>query len=614
MTTSPMHDANGGAAVEFADYVEVLQYRARYNPDLQVYTFLEHGDGAEQTITCAELERRARQTAVALRARVDAGDRVLLLYPPGIDYIVGFFSCMIAGVIAVPAYPIEPAQIERTLPRLLGIISDCDAQAILTTAAAREQAMRFLSDSRSLAKLPWIATDEPSKGAGSLPAPDHALPVYLQYTSGSTGAPKGVMISHRNLLHNSALIARRFEHSAASRGVIWLPPYHDMGLIGGILQPLYVGFPVVLMSHIDFLKHPLRWLRTISKVRATTGGGPNFAYEMLASMRIADADFEKLDLRSWDVAFTGAEPVRAKTLHAFAQRFAPCGFRPEAFYPCYGLAEHTLFVTGGEKSRAPVIATMDVGAGSDAENAVVATLRDAMLDETKTVVGCGCPADDSRLLVVDPQTRKPCADGEVGELWAQGPSVAMGYWGKQRLTRQTFHARINDSSESFLRTGDYGYRLGTEFFITGRLKDMMVIRGANHYPQDIEATIEELDTDIFRPGGCAVFTMEESVAPHLVVVREVRARFIKSMIQHGDESAQVSGPSADELFSRVRSAISKRHGIAVSCVLFVPPAALPKTTSGKIQRYSCRASFVEGSLPIVARWSADQILFAGRAR
>ncbi|OGB22666.1 MAG: fatty acyl-AMP ligase [Burkholderiales bacterium RIFCSPLOWO2_02_FULL_57_36] len=608
-----MNNADDGTAVEFANYVEVLRHRARCNPDLQIYTFLEHGDGAERTITCAELDERAHRTAAALSERVSPGERVLLLYPPGIDYIVGLFSCMYAGVIAVPAYPIEPAQVERTLPRLLGIINDCHARAILTTAAAREQAMRFLSGSRSIAQLPWIATDELGDSVTSrpvsAPTPDNTLPVYLQYTSGSTGAPKGVMVSHQNLLHNSVLIKSRFEHSAASRGVIWLPPYHDMGLIGGILQPLYAGFPVVLMSHIDFLKHPLRWLRTISRFRATTSGGPNFAYEMLASMRITDADFEKLDLSSWDVAFTGAEPVRAKTLRAFAQRFAPCGFRSEAFYPCYGLAEHTLFVTGGEKSRAPVLATI----GSGADYTAADGNGEAMRDETKTVVGCGHTADSSRLLVVDPQTCEPCADGQVGELWAQGPSVAMGYWGKRRLSQQTFRARLKGSTGSFLRTGDYGYRIGAEFFITGRLKDMMVIRGANHYPQDIEATIEEIDTDIFRPGGCAVFALEASVAPRVVVVREVRARYIKLIAQQGDEGALMSSPSADEIFGRLRRAVSQRHGIAVSDIVLAPPATVPKTTSGKTQRHLCRSLFVEGSLLTVTRWSADELAVGGRA-
>lgn len=610
-----------GAAPAFSSFAEVLQHRARHNPQLQVYRFLEPADGTEQVIDCAQLHARACAVAARLQAQVDPGDRVLLLYPPGIDYIVGLFGCMYAGVTAVPTYPIEPAQIERTLPRLLGIVKDSQARAVLTTAEAREQDTRFLSGSRALNRLRWIEgdavvgpADAPVGTAGAalhapVPAPDSTRPVYLQYTSGSTGAPKGVMISHQNLLHNSAQIAQRFEHSADSRGMIWLPPYHDMGLIGGILQPLYAGFPVALMSHIDFLKHPLRWLRTITSFRATTSGGPNFAYEMLASMRITDADFEKLDLQSWSVAFTGAEPVRAKTLHAFARRFAPRGFRPEAFYPCYGLAEHTLFVTGGAKSMPPVVTTLGADAGTGPGEVSILTPGDgsAADEDARAVVGCGQVSGDSRLLVVDPQTRKPCAEGEVGELWAQGPSVAMGYWGRRLLTRQTFQARLRGSNEAFLRTGDYGFQRGAEFFITGRLKDMMVIRGANHYPQDIEASLEEVDADIFRPGGCAVFTLETHAAPRVVVVRELRAKYVRLIARQDDARRGAegeAGPSASELFAHVRQAVSQRHGISVTDIVLALPAAVPKTTSGKIQRNFCRTLFLDGSLPAAERWSA----------
>lgn len=615
--TLAFQSAGAGAAPAFSSFAEVLQYRARHSPQLQVYRFLEPADGTEQVIDCAQLHARACVVAERLHEHVDPGDRVLLLYPPGIDYIVGLFGCMYAGVTAVPTYPIEPAQIERTLPRLLGIVKDSQARAVLTTTEAREQDMRFLSGSRSLNRLRWIEGD--AAGIAEAPvdvpvdaavrelalAPDSTRPVYLQYTSGSTGAPKGVMISHQNLLHNSAQIAQRFEHSADSRGMIWLPPYHDMGLIGGILQPLYAGFPVALMSHIDFLKHPLRWLRTITSFRATTSGGPNFAYEMLASMRITDADFEKLDLHSWSVAFTGAEPVRAKTLHAFAKRFAPRGFRPEAFYPCYGLAEHTLFVTGGAKSIPPVVTTLGADAGTGQGQVSILTPGDgtAADEDARAVVGCGQVSGGSRLLVVDPQTRKPCDEGEVGELWAQGPSVAMGYWGKRLLTRQTFQARLKGSTDTFLRTGDYGFQRGAEFFITGRLKDMMVIRGANHYPQDIEASLEEVDADIFRPGGCAVFTLETHAAPRVVVVRELRAKYVRLIARKDGEGGE-SGPSASDLFAHLRQTVSQRHGIAVTDIVLAPPAAVPKTTSGKIQRNFCRSLFLDGSLPAIERWSA----------
>ncbi|AJY39563.1 fatty acyl-AMP ligase [Burkholderia humptydooensis] len=587
------HPPDTMAADAFADFVALTQYRAAHQPDLPVYTFVTGGDRDERHLTCAALDARAAAVAATLSEIARPGDRVLLLFPPGIDYIVALFGCMYAGVVAVPAYPVEPAQPERTLRRLTGIVADCAPAAILSTTFVRDDMSRVETGSPALGGLHWIAIDTLDDDAErSAPRPvDPRAPVYLQYTSGSTGAPKGVMISQRNLLHNSALIASRFEHDASSRGVIWLPPYHDMGLIGGILQPLYVGFPVTLMSHVDFLKHPLRWLRAIGERRATTSGGPNFAYQMLAAMRIADADFDKLDLRSWDVAFVGAEPIRPATLHAFAQRFARCGFDERAFYPCYGLAEHTLFMTGGLKSQPPVVAATPRGTeparASDARRAGAA-------------IGCGDAARDSLALIVDPDTRIPCDDGRVGEIWAQGPSVALGYWNNRALSEQTFEAELPGYGGRFLRTGDYGYRSGSEIFVTGRLKDMMLIRGANHYPHDVEATIEELDAELFRPGGCAVFALDTDAAPQVTVVRELRARYLKAFGDGGHEA----GRTPDALFGRLRQAISLHHGIAVHHIVFTSPSAIPKTTSGKVQRHACRELFLNDTLPVITQWRA----------
>lgn len=604
------HPRETTAADTFADFVELTRYRAAHQPDLPVYTFVTGGDRDERPLTCAQLDRRASAVAAALSEIARPGERVLLLFAPGIDYIAALFGCMYAGVVAVPAYPVEPAQPERTLRRLLGIVADCAPAAVLSTAAVRDGMNRVETGSPALRGLRWIEIDALSPGDdaahGAPRAADPRVPVYLQYTSGSTGAPKGVMISHRNLLHNSALIARRFEHGASSRGVIWLPPYHDMGLIGGILQPLYVGFPVTLMSHVDFLKHPLRWLRAIGERRATTSGGPNFAYQMLATMRIADADFDKLDLRSWDVAFVGAEPIRAATLHAFAQRFARCGFDARAFYPCYGLAEHTLFMTGGLKSQPPVVANEPSDArlprASDHADAPgqADPAGDGRQAGARAAVGCGDAASDSLVLIVDPDTRVPCDDGRVGEIWAQGPSVALGYWNNRALSEQTFEAELPGHAGRFLRTGDYGYRSGSEVFVTGRLKDMMLIRGANHYPHDVEATIEALDAELFRPGGCAVFALDTGAAPQVTVVRELRARYLKAFGDGGQEA----GHTPDALFGRLRRAINLHHGIAVHHIVFTSPSAIPKTTSGKVQRHACRELFLNDTLPVVTQWRA----------
>ncbi|KVD87335.1 fatty acyl-AMP ligase [Burkholderia sp. ABCPW 14] len=591
----PSTSTGAPAADAFADFVELTQYRAAHQPDLHVYTFVTGGDRDERHLTCAELDRRAGIVAAALEQVARPGDRVLLLFPPGIDYIVALFGCMYAGVIAVPVYPVEPAQAARTLRRLTGIVENCAPAAILSTTPARDDATRIEAGSPALGGLRWITVDTLADSVERyVPPPvNHRTPVYLQYTSGSTGAPKGVMISHRNLLHNSALIASRFEHDANSRGVIWLPPYHDMGLIGGILQPLYVGFPVTLMSHVDFLKHPLRWLRTIGERRATTSGGPNFAYQMLATMRIADADFDKLDLSSWDLAFVGAEPIRHGTLEAFSQRFARCGFDARAFYPCYGLAEHTLFMTGGLKSQPPVVAV----APRDAEPA-----REPETQRTIAAIGCGDAAGDSLVLIVDPDARVPCDDGQVGEIWAQGPSVALGYWNNRELSAQTFEAELHGHDARFLRTGDYGYRSGSDVFVTGRLKDMMLIRGANHYPHDVEETIEALDAELFRPGGCAVFALDTDASPQVIVVRELRARYLKAF-SDGDHA---SGHTPDALFGKLRHAINLHHGIAVHNIVFTSPSAIPKTTSGKVQRHACRELFLNDTLPVITQWRAQR--------
>lgn len=602
----------------FASFVDVLQHRAQNNPALEVYRFLHGGGRPDTSITCTDLDRQARRIAGLLLRHLRPGDRAILLYPPGPDYIAGFFGCLYAGIIAVPAYPPEPAQLNRTLPRLLGIVEDCEPAAVLA-ATTQEQARGVLADrpdAAALADLRWIATDmpgDPSCGVESWsPAPaDPRRPAYLQYTSGSTGAPKGVMIGHANLVHNSALIERRFGHNAQSRGVIWLPPYHDMGLIGGILQPLYAGFPVALMSYLDFLKHPLKWLRAISAFRATTSGGPNFAYEMLCSIRISASDLAALDLSTWDIAFTGAEFIRESTLRAFAERFAPCGFRQEAFYPCYGMAENTLFATGGEKTAAPVMAALADGPERRRRATALDTAAVASGDAKgrKIIVGCGQAAEDTRVVIVDPETRRECPEGQEGEIWISSPSVAMGYWRNPRFTEETFRATIaGDPSDRFLRTGDLGIRLGTEIFVTGRIKDIIVVRGANHSPQDLEATVEQLFPDLFRPSSCAVFAADMDDGPGIVVVREMRARHAKLAA-----ASPSAGPGRDdglprEIFLQTRQALSQHHGLAVSAIALVPPSVIPKTTSGKIQRHACRALFVEGTLPIIAEWRAGAMM------
>ncbi|PRQ08993.1 type I polyketide synthase [Enhygromyxa salina] len=553
--------------------VDVARARAREQGDLGVFTFLEDGETDARTLSAAQLDRRARAVAAELQRVAEPGSRALLLYPPGLDYVIAFFACLYAGVIAVPAYPPDPRALARTLPRLQSILADCEASVVLTLGALAGPSASLL---RGPAPLTWVATDEVADArasdwrAATLQSSDIA---FLQYTSGSTDTPKGVMLSHANLLENSARIRECFGHSSASQGVIWLPPYHDMGLIGGIIQPLYAGFPVTLMSPLHFLQRPLRWLQAISRYRATTSGGPNFAYDLCVRKSTAQQRRE-LDLSSWDLAFNGAEPIRPQTLGRFADAFAPSGFAPTAFYPCYGLAEATLIVSGGDKGAAAITGSPRASAGHE-------------------LVACGRALAGHDLVIVEPQTRRRVEPGEIGEIWVAGPSVAAGYWGREQDTARSFRATIGDHERPYLRTGDLGALDDRgELFVTGRHKDLIIIRGRNLYPQDLEATIERCDPGL-RPGCGAVFTIGDEADEQLAVVYEF--------------DVKRSERAGEQVIERIRGAVSSAHGVAPRAVVLIEPRTVPKTSSGKIQRFACRAALAERSLSAIVSWSAERV-------
>ncbi len=409
---------------------------------------------------------------------------------------------------------------------------------------------------------------------------------FLQYTSGSTGTPKGVMLSHANLIHNSALICHAFEHTRSGVGVFWLPSYHDMGLIGGILQPMYYGRPNVLMSPMSFLQKPLRWLQAISRYKSTVSGGPNFAYD-LCVRRISPEERRTLDLSSWSLAFNGAEPIRPETIAEFTRTFAQCGFHPEAFYPCYGLAEATLMVTGGMKTALPVIRTFDAKA-LESNQAV-----DALPDEegTRTFVGCGKAFADQEVVIVDPETMTRRPDCRVGEIWVAGPSVAQGYWRHAEETAKSFLAYLKDSGRGpYLRTGDLGFLHDGELFVTGRLKDLIIIRGRNFYPQDIEQTVEKAHP-LLRSSSSAVFMIEVAGRERLGVVAEI------------ERGRNRSPQELDEVFEAIRKSVSAEHEIPMEAIVLIKAGSIPKTSSGKIQRHACRNGFLRGTdLEIVAQW------------
>lgn len=559
--------------------VELLRRRALQQPAQKAFTFLLDGETEERHLTYGELDRQARTLAALFQSLRSKGERALLLYPPGLDYIAAFFGCLYAGVIAVPAYP---PRNDRALPRLQAIIQDAGATLVLSTGAVFSKMDAMFKQAPNLRRLKWVATDGPiAAGSGEWREPG-AQPdtlAFLQYTSGSTGIPKGVMLTHRNLLHNEAAMYTRFEHSAESIGVSWLPTYHDMGLIGGMLQPLYGGFPCIMMAPASFIQRPFRWLQAISRYRGTTSGGPNFAYDHCVR-NITPEQKAELDLSSWVLAFNGAEPVRSETLERFAAAFEPCGFRREAFYPCYGLAEASLIVSGGTKGIAPAAERLDKGALE--QNRVVPPSEGTA---AISLVGCGQTIPDQEIVIADIASGERCFAGEVGEIWVSGPSIAKGYWKRPYETDETFGALLPDGKGPFLRTGDLGFLKEGALFVTGRLKDLIVIQGRNHYPQDIERTVER-SAAIFRPGCGAAFSVEINGEERLVLVQEIDFR------QKPDE----------KVIGAVRLAVAKEHELEVHAAVLIRPGTLPKTSSGKIQHRLCRSKFLENGLEVLLEW------------
>jgi len=561
--------------------VELLRLNAAYEPGRVAYTYLADGEAEEVELTCGELDRKARAIGALLQAANARGERVLLLYPSGLDYIAAFFGCLYAGAIAVPAYP---PRLNQNLARIQGILADSEATITLTLSSIAGRIRSILSQSGSGRRVRWFETDridarlseiwrEPRLASGSI--------AFLQYTSGSTSAPKGVVVTHGNLLHNERLIQNAFQQTRESVIVGWLPLYHDMGLIGNVIQALYVGARCILMSPLAFLQRPFRWLQAISRYKATTSGGPNFAYD-LCVRKIRPEQKELLDLSTWTVAFNGSEPVREETLSRFAEAFEPCGFRAESFRPCYGLAEATLMVAGRPTaSRVRILRAHTAALGNN--RIVAASEAD---DGVQSLIGCGEIPSDQKVLIVNPESRGRCASSEIGEIWISGPSKAHGYWRRHEINERVFGARLSETDEGpFLRTGDLGVIEDGALFITGRLKDLIIIRGLNYYPQDIERTAEQSDSAL-RPGCCAAFSAEIDGEERLVLVAEA----------DGDVA------QLDRIASAIRRRIAERHELHPFAVVLIKRGGLPKTSSGKIQRYACREKFLSGSLQALLEW------------
>jgi acyl-CoA synthetase (AMP-forming)/AMP-acid ligase II len=565
-------------------FVDVLRDRAANLPDQLAYDFLVDGEEEKISLTYAELDRRARAIGAMLQATCNPGDRAVLLYAPGLDYVAAYLGCLYGGTIAVPAYPPDPMRLNRTLPRLQAIANDAQAAVVLTTVQIHSMAEMLFAVAPDLGQLKWMSTDDVDLArADSWKNPEARSEqvAFLQYTSGSTADPKGVMVTHGNLLHNSKYIYSCFGHTPKSQGVIWLPTYHDMGLIGGVLQPLYAGFPVVLMSPMAFLQRPIRWLRAITRARATTSGGPNFAYE-LCVRKIRPEDREGLELSSWQVAFNGAEPIRADALDKFVEAFEPYGFRREAFYPCYGLAEGTLISSGGSVSAPP---TVRIIRGASLEKNVVEPL-DAGSPDARHLIGCGPSLDDSELRIVDPETHVQLAPDHVGEIWLRGGSVAAGYWNRTDESEATFGGRLDTGTGPFLRTGDLGFvDVNGELYVTGRRKDLIILAGKNYYPQDIEIAVEKAHNTI-RTGCTAAFSVELDGAERLIVVAELD----KKLIQGADPFDPAT------VVKELKRVISDQFQQMLHDVVLIKSGSIPKTSSGKIQRHATRNAYLAKTL------------------
>lgn len=576
---------------------DILGARGQTQADRTAFIFLQDGETESDRLTYAELDRRARAIAARLQTCSRPGDRVLLLYPPGLEYIAAFFGCLYAGVVAVPAYPPRP---NRSLQRLQAIAEDAEAAIALTltttlTSLQRRLAPTLGQEATALQALQWLATDVIPDAVAQDWQPISFKPdalAFLQYTSGSTAAPKGAMITHGNLLYNSELIYRYFGHSSESVGVLWLPLYHDMGLIGGVLQSVYAGFPVTLMSPLVFLQRPIRWLQAISRYRATTSGGPNFAYDFCVR-KITPEQRQTLDLSSWTVALNAAEPIRQDILERFIATFGPCGFRRSTFYPSYGLAEATLMVSGGLHGAEPIYKTVQT-AGLKQHRVIPTQPTDP---QAQTLVSCGTTLGDQTIVIVHPETQTPCAANQVGEIWVAGASVGKGYWRNLAATQRDFHAYLADTGAGpFLRTGDLGFLDQGQLYVTGRLKDVVIINGRNHYPQDIEITVERC-SDTIRPACCAAFSVELHNTEQLVVMAEVDRRYWRQSVGDGAQPPSGKGLAQGEnLEQLIRRTVFKEHDLPVHAVVLLKPGTIPKTSSGKIQRHVCRDRFLSQHL------------------
>ncbi|GFE67605.1 fatty acyl-AMP ligase [Chroococcus sp. FPU101] len=570
----------------YSNLVNLLRYRALSQAEQIAYRFLQDGETEKAAITYHELDRKARAIAVQLKSLTHSGSTAVIIYPyeSGLEFIGAFMGCLYAGIIAVPCHP--PMNRHAYYDLQLRLASS-GAKVILT----EKSLLSKLQNQLTTPDLNWFVTDDLSlETASNWTHPDISPDTlaFLQYTSGSTGQPKGVMITHDCIMHNQQMLKLAFGHNETSVGVGWLPLFHDMGLIGKVIQALYVGRPSIFMSPVAFIQKPIRWLQAISQYKATTSGAPNFAFDLLCR-HVTPEQRDDLDLSSWDVAFSGAEPIRVETMNRFYEFFSPCGFRREAFYPCYGMAEATLLISGGQKTELPIIKYVNEAALE--ENKVITTNQEKK--GYRVMVGCGQAWLDEQIIIVDPDTLNRRTENQVGEIWVSGLGLGKGYWNDPEKTANTFHAYTKDTAEGpFLRTGDLGFLQGGELFITGRLYDVLLFWGFNHYPQHIEETVEN-SHPAFRKNCSAAIGVEIEGENKLVIVQEVERTYRQSIV-------------IDDLIELVRWAVFDKHFVNLYAFVLIKTGSIPKTSSGKIQRHLCKTKYLDGSLDMISEWHSPQ--------
>ncbi|MEL6862978.1 MAG: fatty acyl-AMP ligase [Bacteroidota bacterium] len=581
--------------MDYNNYNEILMARAAEWGDKIVYHFQEEKAGVQQ-ISYAELDQKAKALAVVLRTIFDKGDRVLLMYAPGIPYIIAFWACLYAGIIPVPAYPPN----KRNTSRLLTVVQNAGVRAALCSSETDRQLIlsllkaygfQFFSEEQIIATE---TIDVQLANHWQVTTIDRDDIAFLQYTSGSTSAPKGVMITHGNLLANSACMDRSFQMHAGRHVVSWLPPFHDMGLIGAILQTIHSGASATLMSPITFIKKPFRWLKAIHEGRAfgtVVSGAPNFAYDLCVDKIKPEQLPEDMDLRHWEIAFSGAEPVRKKTLDRFAARFKSNGFQEKQFFPVYGLAEVSLLASAGTPGTNPIVKIIDSEQLEQAHRAVETPNPSGRISR---YVACGHPiADGHQLRIVLPEDNTICEDYAVGEIWIKGASIAKGYWNNPEKSEYTFKATTADGEGPFLRTGDMGFLAEGQLYITGRLKDMIIINGKNHYPQDIELTVYQAHKALKHDFGVAFSIDNQKMETEsLVIVQEVKRDFLQDF-------------NVQEVIDAIKNDVARAHQLPVHTIVLVPPLSVAKTTSGKLQRQRMKKRYLSRRLAPIYTWSSN---------